>query len=434
LDQMTIMELADKLWPLNRSILGNGNRETLSLIENYVGKDLDYLKFESGTKVYDWTIPDEWHVDNAYVIDPYGKKILDFKKNNLHLMGYSIAVNSVMKLEELNLHLYSLPDQPDAIPYVTSYYHKNWGFCLSHDQRKNLPEGVYRVVIESSFTSGHLEIAEYLIKGKSQKEIFLSTYICHPSMANNEMSGPLVCANIAKTLVENFTNCELNYSVRIAFMPETIGSISYIKANLERMKKNVICGFVVTCVGDQRKWSFLPTRVGNTVADRSAIRVLQNLSLMFDQYSWLDRGSDERQYCSPGVDLPIASVMRSKYGTFPEYHTSNDKFGSVVTEEGICESVNFYLKLLEEIQQYSFPSSTYKCEPNLGSRSLYPLVSIKVNYDNSKNLLNVLSHCDGKTEEIEIARLTKLNIAQVKSALDILKKNQLIYFERVENE
>jgi aminopeptidase-like protein len=428
------MELADKLWPLNRSILGNGNRETLSFIQNYVGKDFDYLKFESGTKVYDWTIPDEWHVDNAYVIDPYGEKILDFKKNNLHLMGYSIAVNSVMNFEELNLHLYSLPDQPDAIPYVTSYYHKNWGFCLSHDQRKNLPEGDYRVVIESSFTSGHLEIAEYLIKGKSQKEIFLSTYICHPSMANNELSGPLVCANIAKTLVENFTNCELNYSVRIAFMPETIGSISYIKANLERMKKNVICGFVVTCVGDQRKWSFLPTRLENTVADRSAIRVLQNMSIMFDHYSWLDRGSDERQYCSPGVDLPIASVMRSKYGTFPEYHTSNDKFGSVVTEEGIRESVNFYLKLLEEIQQYSFPSSTYLCEPNLGSRNLYPLISIKVNYENANNLLNVLSHCDGKTEEIEIARLTKLNIAQVKYALDILKKNQLIYFERVENE
>jgi aminopeptidase-like protein len=155
---------------------------------------------------------------------------------------------------------------------------------------------------------------------------------------------------------------------------------------------------------------------------------------MFDHYSWLDRGSDERQYCSPGVDLPIASVMRSKYGTFPEYHTSNDKFGSVVTEEGIRESVNFYLKLLEEIQQYSFPSSTYLCEPNLGSRNLYPLISIKVNYENANNLLNVLSHCDGKTEEIEIARLTKLNIAQVKYALDILKKNQLIYFERVENE
>ncbi len=425
-----LMDLAYNLWPINRSILGEGNRNTFELIQKYVGKEFDFLKINSGTKVFDWTIPDEWNVTDAFIIDPNGKRILDFKKNNLHLVGYSIPVDSEMSLEELSGHLHSLPDQPNVIPYVTNYYGKSWGFCISHNEKLNLVNGKYRVKVDSSFKPGQLEIAEYFIQGSSKKEIFLSTYICHPSMANNELSGPLVCASIAKKLFENSKSNTLKYSVRIAFMPETIGSIAYINSNLEKMKENIICGYVVTCVGDQRAWSFLPSRMANTFADRKALSLLKTQYPEFKTYTWLDRGSDERQYCSPGIDLPFASVMRSKYATYPEYHTSSDKFGDVVTEEGMQESIDFYLTLLGEIQKCSFPKAIYLCEPNMGKRGLYPLNSIKNAYQNSKTLMNILSFCDGKTEESEISRLTGLSHEQVTLNIKILYENKLIYFEK----
>jgi aminopeptidase-like protein len=423
------MDLAYNLWPINRSILGEGNRKTLNLIQEYVGKEFNFLKIGSGTKIFDWTVPDEWNVTEAFIIDPNGVKILDFEKNNLHLVGYSIPVDKEMSLEDLSGHLHSLSDQPNVIPYVTNYYGKSWGFCISHNERINLVNGKYRVKINSSFRPGQLEIAEYFIQGSSEKEIFLSTYICHPSMANNELSGPLVCATVAKELFEYSKSNTLKFSVRIAFMPETIGSIAYINSNLEKMKKNIICGYVVTCVGDQRAWSFLPSRIGNTIADRMALSLLNAQHPEFKSYTWLDRGSDERQYCSPGIDLPVASVMRSKYATYPEYHTSSDKFGDVVTEIGIQESIDFYLTLLSEIQKCSIPQAFYLCEPNMGKRGLYPLNSIKNSYKDPKILMNILSFCDGKTEDIEIARLTGLSPEQVKLNLKILYENKLIYFE-----
>jgi len=409
--------------------MGDGNRESLSLIQDYVGREFTLLKFKSGTKVYDWTIPEEWKINDAYLINPNGEKILEFKKNNLHLVGYSIPINKEITLNELSKHLHSIPEQPNVIPYVTNYYGNDWGFCLPHNQRVNLISGKYKVVIDSSFKPGHLEIAEYLIRGTSEKEIFLSTYICHPSMANNELSGPLVCASLAKELFKYARSNKLKYSVRIAFMPETIGSIAYVCSNLPRMKRNLICGYVVTCVGDENDWSYLPSRTGTTLADRTAMQLLQEFHPKFKSYSWLDRGSDERQYCAPGVDLPIGSVMRSKYGTYPEYHTSEDKFGTVVTETGLNETFRFYLKILNRLQGYSFPKVSVYCEPNMGKRGLYPLTSIKNNYKSTKMLMNILSYCDGKTEEQEIARLTGLTIDQVNSSLKILFENNLIHFE-----
>ena len=249
-----IHNFASKLWPLNRSLTGEGSRETLNQISKYL-PTLNIKSVKSGTKVFDWTIPKEWSVNEAYIIDPNGKKICDFSVNNLHLVGYTIPFVGSVSLNKLKEHLYTLPDQPNAIPYVTSYYKERWGFCLTHDQFKILKDGIYKVVVDTSLFDGELNYGELLIKGKSDKEIFLSTYICHPSMANNELSGPTVVTFIAKWLQEIR---DTDYSYRIIFIPETIGSITYLSHNYKDMKNKVFAGFNVTCVGDDRLYSYVP--------------------------------------------------------------------------------------------------------------------------------------------------------------------------------
>ena len=315
-----IYKFARELWPINRSITGDGLRDTLQRIS----KHLPALKIKSvlsGTKVFDWTVPKEWTIKEAYIITPKGKKICDFSQNNLHLVGYSIPFKGEVSFDELKKHLYTLPDQPNAIPYVTSYYEKRWGFCLSQEQLDSLEIGTYKVVIESALFDGELNYGELLIKGKSDKEILLSTYICHPSMANNELSGPTVVTFLAKWLLKIGGP---QYSYRIIFIPETIGSITYLSRNYKHMKDKTIAGFNVSCVGDDRAYSYVPSRNGKTISDLVAKHVLKWTDSNFVEYSWLDRGSDERQYCAPGVDLPIASILRTKYGKYPEYHTSLD--------------------------------------------------------------------------------------------------------------
>ena len=247
-----IYQFAKELWPLNRSITGNGLRETLQKVSKHLSK-FEIKSVPSGTKVFDWTVPKEWDVKEAYIITPSGVKICDFSENNLHLVGYSIPFEGEISLEELKTHLHTLPDQPNAIPYVTSYYEERWGFCLSHEKFNILEKGIYKVVIKSKLFKGELNYGELLIKGKSEKEIFLSTYICHPSMANNELSGPCVLTFLAKWLQEiSFTN----YSYRIIFVPETIGSITYLSQNYKEMKYKIIAGFNVACVGDDRSYSY----------------------------------------------------------------------------------------------------------------------------------------------------------------------------------
>ena len=305
-----IHQFAKELWPINRSITGVGVRETLKRISIHIPK-LDIKSVPSDTQVFDWTVPSEWHVNKAYIITPSGKKICDFSRNNLHLLGYSIPYEGSLSLEELKKHLYTLPDQPNAIPYVTSYYKERWGFCIAQKEFDVLKKGTYKVLIDSTLFKGELNYGELFIKGKSNKEIFLSTYVCHPSMANNELSGPTVLTFIAKWLMENN---DLEYTYRIIFIPETIGSITYLSRNYKEMKKKTIAGFNVTCVGDDRSYSYLPSRNGNTISDLISKHILKWIDKNFKSYSWLERGSDERQYCAPGIDLPIASIFRTKYG------------------------------------------------------------------------------------------------------------------------
>jgi len=348
--------LARKLWPINRSLTGDGVRESLQLLKEDLPK-LELKEVPSGTHCFDWVVPKEWNIKDAYIITPSGNKICDFKVNNLNLVGYSAPFNGELSLTELQEHLYSLPEQPNAIPYVTSYYEENWGFCISDNDRQNLADGIYKVVINTKLFNGSLTYGELLIPGITPHEIFISTYICHPSMANNEISGPVVSAFIAKW-VQN--QPKLRYSYRFVYIPETIGSIAYIKINFENLKK-IFAGFNLSCLGDERCYSFLPSRKGNTLSDITAKHILKWIDKNYKTYTWLDRGSDERQYCAPGVDMPIASIMRSKYGEYPEYHTSLDNLESVVTANGLEGSFHVVTKIIEAIEQNCYLRAVNFC-------------------------------------------------------------------------
>ena len=400
-----IHELAQKLWPINRSITGEGVRETLSEIQKII-PTLKVNSISSGTQVFDWTVPKEWRVNDAYIISPDGTKICNFSENNLHLLGYSIPFRGKLSLKELKEHLFTLPDQPNAIPYITSYYEERWGFCLKHEQFQNLKDGEYEVFIDTELFNGELNYGELLIKGESEKEVFLSTYVCHPSMANNELSGPTVVTFLAKWLL---SIKKPRFSYRIIFIPETIGSISYLSLNHEQMKKKVFAGFNVSCVGDDRSYSYLPSRDGNSISDKIALHVLNWIDPNFVKYSWLDRGSDERQYCAPGIDLPIASIIRTKYGKYPEYHTSLDDLKVVVTPKGLDGGYWAIRRAIEAIERNKNFKVSVLGEPQMGKRGLYPTLSTKKSTAEVKLMMDFISFCDGTASLLQIAN--KLNVA-----------------------
>ena len=396
-------ELACKLFPYNRSITGNGVRKTLNEIKKILS-DLAIFEVESGSKVFDWEIPDEWDCQDAYIITPSGEKICNFKVNNLHVMGYSTCIDDYLPLDELQKKLYSKEDLPEAIPYVTSYYERDWGFSISHKQRQELTDGRYRVFIDSNHKKGHLTYGEVVLKSNSKvrinKEIFLSTYICHPSLANNEISGPVVTTYLLKWL-KNLKNRKFDY--RAVFVPETIGSIAYLSKNYLKLKENVIAGFNITCVGDDNSYSFLPSRNGNTLSDIVAKHVLKHHTKNFEEYSFLDRGSDERQYCSPGIDLPIASIMRTKYGEYEQYHTSLDDLDFISDKglNGAFEALALSIVCIENNQIYK---STNLCEPQLSRLGLRSTVGAIDNMTQfNKDVTNVLAYADGKKDLISIA-------------------------------
>jgi aminopeptidase-like protein len=399
-----IYKFAKELWPINRSITGEGLRETLKKISTHLTK-LEIKSVPSGTKVFDWEIPPEWHVREAYIISPEGKRICDFSINNLHLVGYSIPFRGRMKLEELQKHLHSLPEQPNAIPYITSYYEERWGFCLTQEQRDLLEDGEYAVVVNSKLFEGQLNYGELVLPGESDQEIFLSTYICHPSMANNELSGPTVATYLAKWLSELKLR---RYTYRFVFIPETIGSIAYLSKNYINLKKKVIAGFNISCVGDERSYSYLPSRNGNTISDKVAKHVLKWTDPDYVSYLWLNRGSDERQYCAPGIDLPIASILRTKYGQYPEYHTSFDNLDDVVTPKGLDGGYWALRRALELLEKNRVYKIKVLCEPQLGKRGLYPNLSTKKTGEKVMKISNFLSYCDGEHSLIDIAE--KINI------------------------
>lgn len=410
------------LFPICRSISGKGVRETLVYLKGIIPQ-LEIKSVPSGTKAFDWEVPDEWLINEAYVEDENGNKVIDFKNNTLHVVSYSEPVNCKIHLNELQRNLHSIPDLPSAIPYVTSYYKKTWGFCLCENQRKQLKSGEYRVFIDSSLHPGVLNFGELIIPGKKEEEIFLSTYICHPSMANNELSGPVVATALAKWVL-NLP--DRNYTYRIVFIPETIGSIVYLSQNLRDLKKNVVAGFNITCVGDDLCYSYLPSRAGNTLSDRVAQHVLMHLAPDFKKYSYLDRGSDERQYCSPGVDLPIASIMRSKYHEYPEYHTSLDDL-SFVSPSGLQGSFDALSKAIAAIEFNPRPRTTVLCEPQLGKRGLYPTLSSKRSSQTVKAMMNLIAYSDGTMSLLEIAEVIGEPVWEIAPIFKTLDASGLLY-------
>ncbi len=414
-------KFAADLFPICRSLTGEGTRETLRAIQQHL-PDLRIHEVASGTQAFDWEVPDEWNVRDAYVIGPDGTKVIDFRVNNLHLLGYSEPVDVELTLDELQQHLYSLPDQPDAIPYVTSYYRRRWGFCLTERQRGDLRPGTYRAVIDSTLEPGHLTYADLILPGREQTEIMLSTYVCHPSMGNNELSGPAVTTWLAKWLA---ANPDRRHTYRIIVIPETIGSILYLSRHLEEMKARTIAGFNITCVGDDRAYSFLPSRQGDTLSDRVARHVLRHHAPEYTEYSFLTRGSDERQYCAPGVDLPVASVMRSKYGTYPEYHTSLDNL-DFISPTGLAGTYTVLRDCLSILERNEHLRTTCLGEPQLGKRGLYPTVSVKGSSNAVRDIMNVVAYADGTRDLIGLAETIELPAADCIAITDKLKAAGLL--------
>ena len=343
-------------------------------------------------------------------------------------MSYSEPIDKKISFNELSRHLHSLPDQPNAIPYVTSYYKKNWGFCLTQEERDKLKEGEYSVHIDSSFNkSGSLTYGELLIPGKSSKEIMLSTYICHPSMGNNEVSGPSVTTFVAKY----FLNKEkLPYSVRIVFVPETVGSIAYIHKNLKKLKKNIIAGYVLTCIGDDGDYSFLSTKRNNTISDKAAHLAFLSLNIDYKLYSYMDRGSDERQYNSPGVDLNIASIMRTKYGEYPEYHTSLDDL-DFISASGLGGGYNVVIKAINIIMTNVVPVVNSFCEPKLDKYGLYPSVSTKKTGEIVKDMMNLIAYADGNNDLISISQIINVDYFKLLDICNDLVEKNIVRIDKV---
>ncbi len=412
---------ATDLFPICRSITGDGVRRTLAYLSDLM-PGLTIHEVPSGTQAFDWIVPDEWNVGAAYIEDEQGRRVVDFARNNLHLVGYSEPVDRWLTLEELQPHLHSLPEQPYAIPYVTSYYARRWGFCVTQEQRDQLPSGRYHAVVDATLEPGSLTYGEIILRGREEKEILLSTYICHPSMANNELSGPVVTTALAGWLA---AQDDRRFTYRILFIPETIGSIVYLSQHLDEMKRNTIAGFVVSCVGDDRAYSLLHSRAGDTLADRAAKVVMKHHAPHYVEYSYLDRGSDERQYCSPGVDLPVVSIMRTRYNSYPEYHTSLDDL-TLVTPSGLQGGYDAIRKCIELLEHNSVYSATTPCEPQLGKRGLYPTLSGRGSADAARAMMNVLAYSDGTRDVVDLAHHIGLNPAEAISIVEQLAAKGLL--------
>lgn len=415
-----IYDLAKKLFKIPRSITGNGVRKTLKILKG-ICPSMKTFEIPTGTKVFDWEVPKEWNIRDGWIKNSKGEKIIDFKENNLHIVGYSTPVHKKVSLKELLEHTYTLPEQPDLIPYITSYYREHFGFCMSENLKNSLKEDDYEIFIDSELKQGSLTYGEIIIPGESEKEIFLSTYICHPQMANNELSGPCVAIHLAQWLSER----KNKYTYRIVFIPETIGSITYLSKHIDTMKKNIIAGFVLTCIGDNFDYSYLESPYANTLADKVAKNALKHHAPNYKTYSYLKRSSDERQYCSIGIDLPVCSVMRTKYEEYPEYHTSADDL-NFISPEGLNGGFAVYKKMIVALENNSRYKKTCLCEPQLEKRGLFPSNRTEETLSFLQNLLNVLAYADGNNDLIDISNILNVEVESLLLIIEKLRKANVI--------
>lgn len=413
--------LVKELFPICRSITGDGVRKTLRIIQREI-PELKIFEIPTGTKVFDWIVPKEWNIKGGYIETLDGKKVIDFVDTNLHVMGYSLPIDKIVSREELLEMCYTIPEQPDYIPYVTSYYKERSGFCLSEKQKQALVEDTYHVVIDSTLENGSLTYGELLIPGNSKDEIFLSTYVCHPSMANNELSGPAVAVELAKYIL---ANKDRRYSYRIIFIPETIGSITYLSKNLDYMQKHVIAGYNISCVGDDRTYSYVESPYADTLADRVAQNVLNFHYPEYKRYSFLHRGSDERQYCSPLVHLPLCAICRSKYEEYPEYHTSADNL-NLVSPNGLYGAFEVYRKCIDLLENNYMYIVTTPCEPQLGKRGLYPTLSRRGSINETRSMTAFIAYADGKHDLVDISNRINVPIDRLLPIINKLLDNGLI--------
>jgi aminopeptidase-like protein len=413
-------ELIGRLYPICRSITGNGVRQTLKILQEYI--PLTIHEVPSHTSVFDWTIPKEWNVRDAYIKDVKGERIVDFQKCNLHVVSYSVPIKKKVSLDELRAHTFTLPDRPDWIPYRTSYYNEDWGFCLSHRQLQELSEDEYEVFIDATLEDGELTYGEYYLSGKTDTEVLISTHICHPSLANDNLSGVVLTTFLAKTL----SSLPRRYSYRFLFTPGTIGSITWLSRNEARVYK-IKHGLILACVGDSGKITYKKSRRGNAEVDRAVIQVLKDCGDPYDLVSFSPYGYDERQFCSPGFNLPVGCFMRTPHGQFPEYHTSGDSLELVKPEylnDSFIKCLSI-LCLLEDNRTYL--NQNPKCEPQLGKRGLYGTIGGDAEQKISElAMLWVLNLSDGNYGLLDIAEKSKLKFNIIKNAADALVKHDLL--------
>jgi aminopeptidase-like protein len=410
---------AAELYPICRSITGNGIRRTLALIQDRI--PLEIFEVPTGTQVFDWVVPDEWNVREAYIKTAGGQRVVDFRQCNLHVMNYSVPIHAVMPLSELKSHLFTIPDHPEWIPYRTSYYERNWGFCLSHNQMAQLSDGAYEVCIDSTLEDGHLTYGECYLRGRSDDEILISCHACHPALANDNLSGLAVSTFLAQFLSQR----DLFYSYRFLFIPGTIGAITWLARNREAVAR-IRHGLVLTCIGDAGGFHYKKSRRGDAEIDRAAAHVLRHSGESAEILEFSPYGYDERQYCSPGFNLPVGCLMRSVWGTFPEYHTSADNLEFIVPRQlsGSLRTCAAILDVLECNQRYC--NLNPYCEPQLGRRGLYrPTGGDAVGVEISARLWT-LNLSDGQHSLLDIAERSGIPFSAISDAAELLCQNGLL--------
>jgi aminopeptidase-like protein len=409
----------EELFPVCRSITGDGIRQTLDRISKRI--PLELHEVPTGTDVFDWTIPKEWNIRDAFIKDPSGRRVVDFRDHNLHVMSYSVPVDTRMPLSRLREHIHTLPDQPDLIPYRTSYYSETWGFCMQHTLLQRLAEGEYEVLIDSSLEPGTMTFGECLLTGASEDEVLVSCHCCHPSIANDNLSG----IALATELAEHLLTLPLRYSYRFLFIPGTIGSIAWLALNEDRVDR-IKHGLVVTCVGDAGHPTYKRSRRGDAMIDRAAAHVLARSGQPSRIVDFSPYGYDERQYCSPGFNLPVGSLMRTPNGEYPEYHTSADNL-DFVDPRSLADSLSLYLKVLDILENDgTFLNLRPKGEPQLGKRGLYPAVGGQGTGSELMARLWVLNLSDGDHSLLDIAARAELPFDTIKDAAQLLLEGGLL--------